>query len=224
MFFFCRFFRLLAVGLPVLVTLDVSGALALDSNEAKCRKSLAGGVSLLSSTLAREQAKCHEGRLRGTVSDATDCNDPAQLSEKARTKVSRAEAKILKFAQTRCAAKGIAAAFLTSAGYGEAGEEGRAAQTALVALADELGILLAGPNGQGVVSTPVDMCVQIVAPYPPPGRIGVASQSGNFVSSFLNMARPRGPFGSMPLTAYSMARSGVESSSCPRETDLSPPG
>jgi len=91
-----------------------------------------------------------------------------------------------------CAAKGIRAAFLTSAGYGEAGDEGRTAERELVALADELGILLAGPNGQGVVSTPVDLCAQIVAPYPPAGRIGVASQSGNFVSSFLNLARATG--------------------------------
>jgi acyl-CoA synthetase (NDP forming) len=90
------------------------------------------------------------------------------------------------------AAKGIRAAFLTSAGYGEAGEEGRAAEARLVALADELGILLAGPNGQGVVSTPARLCAQIVAPYPPPGRIGVASQSGNFVSSFMNLARATG--------------------------------
>jgi acyl-CoA synthetase (NDP forming) len=87
-----------------------------------------------------------------------------------------------------CAARGITAAFVTSAGYGEAGDEGRAAERALVDLADELGILLAGPNGQGVVSTVASLCAQIVAPYPPAGRIGVASQSGNFVSSFLNYA------------------------------------
>ncbi len=87
-----------------------------------------------------------------------------------------------------CARRGIAAAFVTSAGYGEAGDEGRAAEQALVALAEELGILLAGPNGQGIVSTPAALCAQIVAPYPPAGRIGVASQSGNFVSSFLNFS------------------------------------
>jgi len=91
-----------------------------------------------------------------------------------------------------CAAKGIKAAFLTSAGYGEAGEAGRQAEADLVALADELGILLAGPNGQGVVSTPSSLCAQIVAPFPPAGRISVASQSGNLVSSFLNMARQTG--------------------------------
>lgn len=90
------------------------------------------------------------------------------------------------------AAKGAKAAFLTSAGYGEAGAEGLRAEAELVALADELGILLAGPNGQGVVSTPAQLCAQIVAPYPPAGRIGVASQSGNFVSSFLNYARATG--------------------------------
>jgi acyl-CoA synthetase (NDP forming) len=91
-----------------------------------------------------------------------------------------------------CAAKGVKAAFLTSAGYGEAGAEGKKAEEELIALADELGILLAGPNGQGVVSTPANLCAQIVAPYPPAGHIGVASQSGNFVSSFLNWSRSSG--------------------------------
>lgn len=91
-----------------------------------------------------------------------------------------------------CAARGIRAAFVTSAGYREAGPEGRRAEEELVAVATELGMVLAGPNGQGVVSTPVSLCAQIVAPYPPPGRIGIASQSGNFVSTFENWAQHTG--------------------------------
>ena len=91
-----------------------------------------------------------------------------------------------------CAKKGISAAFIASAGYGEAGDEGLAAQAELVALADELGILLAGPNGQGVVSPPARLCAQIVGPYPPAGHIAIASQSGNFVSSFENYAQLTG--------------------------------
>jgi acetyltransferase len=87
-----------------------------------------------------------------------------------------------------CASKGVRAAFVASAGYGEAGPEGRALERELVAVADQLGMLLAGPNGQGVISTSRSMCAQIVAPYPPPGRISIASQSGNLVSSFLNYA------------------------------------
>ncbi len=85
-----------------------------------------------------------------------------------------------------CAKVGVRAAFVASGGYGEAGEAGRARERELVATANELGILVAGPNGQGVVSTAESMCAQIVAPYPPAGAISVASQSGNLVSSFLN--------------------------------------
>ena len=90
------------------------------------------------------------------------------------------------------AAKGVRAAFITSAGYREAGPEGQAAETALVELANELGMIVAGPNGQGLISTPSKLCAQMVAPYPTPGRIGIASQSGNFVSSFMNYSLQTG--------------------------------
>lgn len=109
-----------------------------------------------------------------------------------------------------CAAKGITAAFVTSAGYGEAGPEGIADQAALVSLCDELGILLAGPNGQGVVSTPAQLCAQIVAPYPPAGSIGVASQSGNFVSSFLNWSVATGIGISRAVSAGNAAATSVD--------------
>lgn len=87
-----------------------------------------------------------------------------------------------------CAKAGVRAAFVASGGYGEAGAEGRALERELVDVANELGIVMAGPNGQGIVSTAEGLCAQIVAPYPPPGVISVASQSGNLVSSFLNYA------------------------------------
>jgi acetyltransferase len=88
-----------------------------------------------------------------------------------------------------CARKNIRSVYITSAGYGEAGESGVQAQKFLKDKARELDILLIGPNGQGLVSTPVNLCAQIVGPYPPKGAISVASQSGNFVSSFMNYAR-----------------------------------
>lgn len=108
-----------------------------------------------------------------------------------------------------CAKKGIRAAFLTTAGYAEAGDAGKAAQDELVELGDELGMLIAGPNGQGVVSTPARLCAQIVAPYPPAGRIGVASQSGNFVSSFMNLARATGVGVSRAVSAGNAAAVGI---------------
>jgi acyl-CoA synthetase (NDP forming) len=108
-----------------------------------------------------------------------------------------------------CAARGVRAAFVTSAGYGESGEEGKALQRELVEVAGELDMLLIGPNGQGVISTPESMCAQIVAPNPPPGRIGVASQSGNLVSSYLNYAVATGVGISKAVSLGNSAQTGL---------------
>lgn len=108
-----------------------------------------------------------------------------------------------------CAKKGIKAAFVASAGYGEAGEPGRRAQAELVALTEELGMVLAGPNGQGIVSTPSQLCAQIVAPYPPPGGIAIASQSGNLVSAFQNYAIQTGVGVSRAVSAGNAAAVGI---------------
>jgi len=108
-----------------------------------------------------------------------------------------------------CAKVGVRAAFVASAGYREAGEEGRALEQELVATADELGIAMAGPNGQGVISTPVSMCAQIVAPYPPPGAISVVSQSGNLLSAFLDYAVQTGVGVSKAISAGNSAQLGL---------------
>ncbi len=105
-----------------------------------------------------------------------------------------------------CRARGVRAAFIASAGYGEAGEEGKRAERELVALANDLGMVVAGPNGQGVISTARSMCAQIVAPFPPKGRISVASQSGNLVSSFLNYAVETGVGISKAISAGNSAQ------------------
>lgn len=78
-----------------------------------------------------------------------------------------------------------------------------------MALAEELELVVAGPNGQGVVSTPVSMCAQIVAPDAPPGRVAIASQSGNLVSSFLNLAHLSGVGISRAVAAGNAAQVGI---------------
>ena len=117
----------------------------------------------------------------------------------------RATEQVLREAADR----GAKAAFHAGAGYAEAGEEGRLLQDELVGLADELDLLLVGPNGQGVVSTPVSMCAQIVAPMPPRGPIAIASQSGGFVSSFGNHARRNGVGISRAVSAGNCAQTGI---------------
>jgi len=91
-----------------------------------------------------------------------------------------------------CARVGVRAAFVVSGGYAEAGEQGAAAERELVQVARDLDMLLAGPNGQGLVSTSLNMCAQIVPPYPPPGDIAAVSQSGNILSSFMNYGQLTG--------------------------------
>ncbi|MFM8853205.1 MAG: CoA-binding protein, partial [Acidimicrobiaceae bacterium] len=59
-----------------------------------------------------------------------------------------------------CAKKGIKAIYITSAGYADLGTEGMQAQIEITNLANELGILLVGPNGQGLISTPQHLCAQ----------------------------------------------------------------
>ncbi|MGH7821406.1 MAG: CoA-binding protein, partial [Candidatus Binatia bacterium] len=108
------------------------------------------------------------------------------------------------------AKKGVRAAFVAAAGYGEAGEEGRALEQELVAAANECGMLLAGPNGQGLISTGAQLCAQMVAPYPPAGRISVASQSGNLVSSFCHYATMTGVGISKAISCGNSAQIGID--------------
>lgn len=117
----------------------------------------------------------------------------------------RATEQVLREAADR----GAKAAFHAGAGYAEAGDEGRRAQDELVAIANELDLLLVGPNGQGVVSTPHSMCAQIVAPMPPRGTISIASQSGGFVSSFANHACRTGIGVSRAVSAGNCAQTGI---------------
>lgn len=90
------------------------------------------------------------------------------------------------------ASVGIRAAFIGSGGFAEVGEQGAALDSELSALAAELGMAIAGPNGQGLVSTPASLCAQFVGPYPPTGPISVVSQSGNLTSGAMNHAAASG--------------------------------
>ena len=108
------------------------------------------------------------------------------------------------------AQKGIRAAFIAAAGFGELGEEGKKLEAELASLADELGLLVAGPNGQGIISTPSDLCAQIIAPYPPRGHIGLASQSGGFIQSLQNYAHKTGVGVSRAISAGNCAHLRLE--------------
>jgi acyl-CoA synthetase (NDP forming) len=78
------------------------------------------------------------------------------------------------------AAGGTRAAVILSAGFSEAGGDGRASEAELVRLARAAGIRLVGPNCLGVINTDPEVRLDAsFAPGPPlPGGLAVASQSG----------------------------------------------
>lgn len=92
-----------------------------------------------------------------------------------------------------CAARGIRAVIVISAGFAEAGEEGLRLQQQLVEKIRGYGMRLVGPNCLGVINTDpaVRLNASFAASFPEPGRIALSSQSGALGLAILNLARQR---------------------------------
>lgn len=80
----------------------------------------------------------------------------------------------------QCAAKGVKALVVVSAGFSETGEHGQRLQDELVAICREHDMALVGPNCMGVANTAPDVRLngQFAPIKPLPGRLGVLAQSG----------------------------------------------
>lgn len=79
-----------------------------------------------------------------------------------------------------CAAAGVRAVVVVSAGFAEVGEEGRQRQDELLRVVRSHGMRMVGPNCLGVLNThpAVRLNATFGRPLPPPGRVGMSSQSG----------------------------------------------
>ncbi|MGE0716366.1 MAG: acetate--CoA ligase family protein [Alphaproteobacteria bacterium] len=81
-----------------------------------------------------------------------------------------------------CAEKGVKVAVVMASGFGETGEEGEAAQRAMVARARARGMRIVGPNSQGIANFgngAVANFATMFIEYPPEdGPVGIVSQSG----------------------------------------------
>ncbi|MBI5249264.1 MAG: CoA-binding protein [Desulfomonile tiedjei] len=81
-----------------------------------------------------------------------------------------------------CGQAGIKRAIIVSAGFGEMGPEGRALQDRLVETARKYDIVFIGPNCIGVVNPHLKLNTTFFPYDASPGFIGIASQSGSFVT------------------------------------------
>jgi len=91
-----------------------------------------------------------------------------------------------------CAAKGVKAGLVISAGFSELGEEGAAREAELVRKADEAGMVLVGPNCQGVCCPASHLYPWMPPFYPPAGSVGVICQSGNILNMLIGEALDAG--------------------------------
>ncbi|MGW5970705.1 bifunctional acetate--CoA ligase family protein/GNAT family N-acetyltransferase [Streptomyces sp. NPDC055186] len=93
-----------------------------------------------------------------------------------------------------CGEHGVRGLVVTSAGYAEAGPEGRERQRALVRQARTYGMRIIGPNAFGVINTSPDVRLNAsLAPeMPRPGRIGLFAQSGAIGIALLSRLHRRG--------------------------------
>lgn len=89
-----------------------------------------------------------------------------------------------------CGKKGIKFAIIVSAGFAETGSEGQALQQQIIAIAKHYGIRFLGPNCIGAVN-PRHKLNTTFYPYEAmPGFIGMASQSGSFITQmFIHLAK-----------------------------------
>jgi acyl-CoA synthetase (NDP forming) len=93
-----------------------------------------------------------------------------------------------------CGRKGIRAALIITAGFGEAGEDGRAAQAEIRRIADAHGMVVCGPNCLGIANTLAPVMMHSFTGLPVPrGNLALVSQSGAMAfASILSPACDRG--------------------------------
>jgi acetyl coenzyme A synthetase (ADP forming)-like protein len=87
-----------------------------------------------------------------------------------------------------CAAQGIGAAIVISAGFKEVGGEGAELEEALKRRVRQLGIRVLGPNCLGLVVTEAKLNATFAKGMPPPGGIAFVSQSGALCTAALDWA------------------------------------
>jgi acetyl coenzyme A synthetase (ADP forming)-like protein len=93
-----------------------------------------------------------------------------------------------------CAAAGVKSLVVITAGYAEAGDEGRARQQELVERVRGYGMRMIGPNCMGLLNASPTMRLNasFSSLFPPSGHVGLSSQSGALGLAILALATNRG--------------------------------
>ncbi|MDT7727685.1 MAG: hypothetical protein QOI21_4261 [Actinomycetota bacterium] len=96
-------------------------------------------------------------------------------------------AKFVPQALTECGTKGVPAAVLIPSGFAETGNQ--ELQDEIVAIAQESGVRMLGPNIYGYYSTWHNLCATFCTPYDVRGGVALTSQSGGIGMAILGFSR-----------------------------------
>ena len=91
-----------------------------------------------------------------------------------------------------CAEKGVRAAVVITAGFAELGAEGGRLQDEMVTAARAAGMVLVGPNCNGIMSPWEKLYVDFPSYHVPPGNLAVVCQSGGIVDGLARRSMIRG--------------------------------
>jgi acetate---CoA ligase (ADP-forming) subunit alpha len=91
-----------------------------------------------------------------------------------------------------CGKKGVRHAIIVSGGFREAGPEGVVLQKELEAVALKYGIRFLGPNCLGIANPYLKLNPTTITAEGPPGFVGLASQSGSFITQMFDYLHRHG--------------------------------
>ncbi|GGF15511.1 pimeloyl-CoA synthetase [Aliidongia dinghuensis] len=132
---------------------------------------------------------------RATVQDLPAFASIADLPEVPDVAIVAVPAEAAVAAVEELAGRGVKGAIVFSAAFAEVGAEGAALQARMAAAARVGGMRLLGPNALGAFNDRIGFygifSASLETGYPPPGRIGIASQSGAYGTHVFAVARER---------------------------------
>ncbi|MCD6361179.1 MAG: bifunctional acetate--CoA ligase family protein/GNAT family N-acetyltransferase [Armatimonadetes bacterium] len=156
------------------------------------RKGTVGQVVMDNLLLAKERRKVYPiNPNRELIFDMKCYPALTSLPETPDLVIIATAAKIVPEVVEECGKIGVKAVIIISAGFKEAGEEGKAREASILALASKYGIKIIGPNCMGVIKPSASLNATFATRMPKPGRIAFLSQSGALGSAVLDWAVSR---------------------------------
>ena len=156
------------------------------------RKGAVGRILLDNLLLAEDRRKIYPvNPNRETILSLKCYPEVKALPETPDLAIIATAAKIVPDVVEECGQAGVKAVIIISAGFKEAGAEGKAREDRIAELVDKYGVRIIGPNCLGVIKPDASLNATFATKMSKPGRVAFLSQSGALGSAVLDWAVSR---------------------------------